>query len=222
MSIASAHRRTWAKRRVWPGRRRGFATGRTGRLVTEPIPGCRSNHPRRRRHRQHHRRKTRFSTPSNPGPQRARLRVGVGIGSRSQARPVSRRYAHVENALRARHRRSPALGWRRPSRAVGVSHRSAEANRSWPPSQASRHGPDHRAGRLAVGSGTHGSRSIAASQRWRRLLLRAEVQTTPAFESEIDPGMTFAPVPLDAKAASRQIQFFIHKCITRQAEYAHC
>ena len=160
MSIASAHRRTWAKRRVWPGRRRGFATGRTGRLVT-----------------------------------------------------VSRRYAHVENALRARHRRSSALGWRRPSRAVGVSHRSAEANRSWPPSQASRHGPDHRAGRLAVGSGTHGSRSIAASQRWRRLLLRAEVQTTPAFESEIDPGMTFAPVPLDAKAASRQIQFFIHKCI---------
>ena len=164
MSIASAHRRTWAKRRVWPGRRRGFATGRTGRLVTEPIPGCRSNHPRRRRHRQHHRRKTRFSTPSNPPPTRTPARWG---GNREPilGPPVSRRYAHVKNALRARHRRSPALGWRRPSRAVGVSHRSAEANRSWPPSQASRHGPDHRAGRLAVGSGTHGSRSIAASQR---------------------------------------------------------
>ena len=31
-----------------------------------------------------------------------RLRGGVGIGSRAQARPVSRRYAPVENALARR------------------------------------------------------------------------------------------------------------------------
>ena len=64
----------------------GIRHRRTGQLVTETIPPCRSNHPRRRRHRQHTRRKTRFSTPSNrsePIPDR----------------PVSRRYEHVENAL---------------------------------------------------------------------------------------------------------------------------
>ena len=46
----------------------GIRHRRTGQLVTETIPPCPSNHPRRRRHRQHTRRKTRFSTPSNPGP----------------------------------------------------------------------------------------------------------------------------------------------------------
>jgi hypothetical protein len=41
---------------------------RTGQPVTDTIPGCRSNHPRRGRHRQLHRRKARFSTPSNQEP----------------------------------------------------------------------------------------------------------------------------------------------------------
>jgi len=42
-----------------------------------------------------------FHADEPRGPQRARLRVGVGIGSRLQARPVSRRYEHLENALAA-------------------------------------------------------------------------------------------------------------------------
>ena len=40
----------------------------TGQLVTDTIPSCRSEHPRRRRPCQHHRRKTRFSTPTNREP----------------------------------------------------------------------------------------------------------------------------------------------------------
>ena len=79
----------------------GIRHRRTGQLVTETIPPCRSNHPRRRRHRQHTRRKTRFSTPSNPGPPtRTPARWG---GNREPIpdRPVSRRYVHVENALAA-------------------------------------------------------------------------------------------------------------------------
>ena len=77
----------------------GIRHRRTGQLVTETIPPCPSNHPRRRRHRQHTRRKTRFSTLSNPGPPtRTPARWG---GNREPIpdRPVSRRYVHVENAL---------------------------------------------------------------------------------------------------------------------------
>jgi hypothetical protein len=40
----------------------------TGRLVIDTILGCHSGHPRRRRHREHQRRKARFSTPSNQEP----------------------------------------------------------------------------------------------------------------------------------------------------------
>jgi hypothetical protein len=73
---------------------------RTGQLVTETMPACPSNHPRRRRHRPHTRRKTRFSTPTNPGAPAAPARWG---GNREPIpdRPVSRRYEHVENALGA-------------------------------------------------------------------------------------------------------------------------
>jgi hypothetical protein len=46
----------------------GIRHWRTGELVTDTILGCPSNHPRRRRHRQHTRRKTRFSTPTNREP----------------------------------------------------------------------------------------------------------------------------------------------------------
>ena len=68
----------------------GIRHRRTGQLVTETIPPCPSNHRRRRRHRQHARRKTRFSTPSNREP--------------IPDRPVSRRYVHAENALADRDR----------------------------------------------------------------------------------------------------------------------
>jgi hypothetical protein len=71
---------------------------RTGQLVTDTIPGCRSEHPKRRRLRQHHRRRIRFSTPTNPGAPAAPARWG---GNREPIpdRLVSRRYEHVENAL---------------------------------------------------------------------------------------------------------------------------
>ena len=49
---------------------------RTGQLVTDTIPGCRSEHPKRRRLRQHHRRRIRFSTPTNPGAPAAPARWG--------------------------------------------------------------------------------------------------------------------------------------------------
>jgi hypothetical protein len=65
----------------------GFATRRTGQLVADTIPSCRSEHPKRRRPRQHHRRRARF-------PRRR-------TGSRSWARPVSRRYPPVENTARS-------------------------------------------------------------------------------------------------------------------------
>ena len=58
----------------------------TGQLVIETMPACPSNHPRRRRHRQHTRRKTRFSTPSNREP--------------ILGRPVSRRYDVDKRRLR--------------------------------------------------------------------------------------------------------------------------
>ena len=60
---------------------------RSGQLVTETIPRCPSNPPRRRRQRQHDRRKTRFS----------RRRTG----SRPSGRPVNRCYGHVEDVLDA-------------------------------------------------------------------------------------------------------------------------
>jgi hypothetical protein len=39
----------------------------TGQLVTDTIPSGRSEHPRRRRPRQHHRRRARFSHADEPG-----------------------------------------------------------------------------------------------------------------------------------------------------------
>ena len=94
---------------------------RTGQLVTETIPPCPSNHPRRRRPRQHTRRKTRFSTPSNR--------------SRSQTRPVSRRYEHVENALDAN---TDRVGRARSRRAESSRSMSCSVNamRRWRQSPA--------------------------------------------------------------------------------------
>ena len=56
------------------------------RWLPETIPGRHSDHPRRRRPRQHHRLRTRFSTPTNPGAPAAPARWG---GNRKhQARPA--------------------------------------------------------------------------------------------------------------------------------------
>ena len=66
----------------------------------------RSEHPRRRRPRQYHRRRTRFSTPTNPGRNR----------SRSEARPVSRLYAPVET--------------RQPGRGPARRHRLSAGSRT--------------------------------------------------------------------------------------------
>ena len=70
---------------------------RSGQLVTETIPRCPSNHPRRRRQRQHDRRKTPIFHAGEPEAD-------------PQARPMSRRdrrdratshYAQMQNALDA-------------------------------------------------------------------------------------------------------------------------